>query len=205
VVALLAFCLLIAATATQAQEFRGSIGGRVVDATNAVLPGVTVTARNTATNVTTTATTNERGVYIVSYLPPGVYELDVQLMGFRKEAREVQVQIHDKLEINFELHPGGVAETVQVTAETPLLQTKSGSIGQVVDEKRVSSLPLADGNPFVLTRLAPGTVFFGDLKFARPFDNSGTSAIASSGAPGGSSRSKPRTSTHSRAIPRVRR
>jgi hypothetical protein len=176
--------LAIAGTAA-AQEFRGSISGRVTDSTKAVLPGVTVSARNVATNVTTNATTNERGAFTLSYLQPGVYEVDAELMGFRKEARQVQVQVADRLELNFELSPGGLTETVEVRAETPLLQTKGGSLGQVVDEKRVAALPLADGNPFVLTRLAPGTVFFGDLKFARPFDNSGTSAIASSGAPGG--------------------
>ncbi len=181
----LAVCLLAAVTAVHAQEFRGSISGRVTDTTGGVLPGVTITVRNTATNVTSTLATTDRGTYTVSYLQPGVYEIDAELMGFRKEARQVQVQIADRMELNFELHPGGLTETVEVRAETPLLQTKGGSLGQIVDERRVAALPLGDGNPFVLSRLAPGTVFFGDLKFARPFDNSGTSAIASSGAPGG--------------------
>ncbi|HEY3384597.1 MAG TPA: TonB-dependent receptor [Vicinamibacterales bacterium] len=184
-VALVAVCSLLLLAPANAQEFRGSISGRVADATKAIIPGATVTARNIATNVTATSVTNAHGVFNLSYLQPGEYEVDVELMGFRKEARRVQVQIADRLELNFELHPGGLTETIEVRAETQLLQTESGSLGQIVDERRVSSLPLGDGNPFVLSRLAPGTVFFGDLKFARPFDNSGTSAIASAGAPGG--------------------
>src|SRR5512139_296032 len=177
--------LLAATGSVLAQEFRGSIAGHVADVTGGVLPGVTVTARNDATNVTSTTVTTDKGAYLVPYLPPGVYEVAVELMGFKRETRQVEIQIAGKLELNFTLEPGGISETIMVTGESPLLQTRGGSIGQVVDEKRVATLPLADGNPFVLSRLAPGTVFFGDLKFARPFDNSGTSAIASAGAPGG--------------------
>lgn len=184
-VALVVAGALLLAAPVRGQEFRGSITGRVADSTKAILPGATVTARNVETNVVTTTTTNERGVYNISYLQPGAYEVDVELMGFRKEARRLQVQIADRLELDFEMQPGGLTETVEVKAEMQLLQTESGSLGQIIDEKRVASLPLGDGNPFVLSRLAPGTVFFGDLKFARPFDNSGTSAIASAGAPGG--------------------
>jgi len=65
-----------------------------------------------------------------------------------------------------------------------LLEASSASAGQVIDQRRISELPLSDGNPFVLTRLAPGIAYVGDLKFSRPFDNGGTSAIVADGAPG---------------------
>ncbi len=74
---------------------------------------------------------------------------------------------------------------ITVTAESPILQTTSGSTGQVVDEKRISMMPLSDGNPFALARLAPGITYNGDLKFSRPFDNGGTSGIVTGGATGG--------------------
>ena len=185
-VVLVVACLLLPTAAAGGQEFRGSISGRVTDATDAVLPGVTVTARNTATNVTSTGDDQRtRGLRACRTCRRASTRWTPSSWASARRRGEVQVQIADRLELNFELHPGGLTETVEVRAETPLLQTQGGSIGQIVDERRVSTLPLADGNPFVLSRFAPGTVFFGDLKFARPFDNSGTSAIASAGAPGG--------------------
>ena len=83
------------------------------------------------------------------------------------------------------LEVGRMEETVTVTAESPLLDTRSGSAGQVIDEKAISLMPLSDGNPFVLSRLVPGVAYNGDLKFSRPFDNGGTSAINADGATGG--------------------
>ncbi len=76
-------------------------------------------------------------------------------------------------------------ETVSVPAESPLLELASASAGQVIDEKRISLLPLSDGNPFQLARMVPGVAFTGDLKFSRPFDNGGTSGIGADGAVGG--------------------
>ena len=77
-----------------------------------------------------------------------------------------------------------MTEVVNVAADTPLLDTRSGSAGQVIDEKRIALMPLSDGNPFVLARLAPGVAYHGDLKFSRPFDNGGTSDFTADGGPG---------------------
>src|SRR5204863_2508292 len=85
----------------------------------------------------------------------------------------------------FSLSVGQLEETVTVTGETPLLELASGSAGQVIDEKRISMMPLSDGNPFVLSRLVPGVAYTGDLKFSRPFDNAGTSSINADGSSGG--------------------
>ena len=83
------------------------------------------------------------------------------------------------------LDVGRIEETVSVTAESPLLETRSGSAGQVIGEKQISLMPLSDGNPFALTRLVPGVAYNGDLKFSRPFDNGGTSSINADGSTGG--------------------
>jgi hypothetical protein len=72
-----------------------------------------------------------------------------------------------------------------VRAESPLLDVRSASQGQVIDERRIALLPLSDGNAFTLARLAPGVAYTGDLKFSRPFDNAGTSGIVADGASGG--------------------
>jgi hypothetical protein len=79
---------------------------------------------------------------------------------------------------------GELAETVNVTSATPLLEAATATSGQVIDRRRISELPLSDGNPFVLSRLAPGITYTGDLKFSRPFDNLGTSSVVANGAPG---------------------
>jgi hypothetical protein len=183
----LSLVLLAAMVATaSAQEFRGAITGRITDQSGASLPGVTVTATNVATNVATTTTANNEGEYSLLYLTPGTYRVSTELSGFKKLVRDgIEVRIGDRVGLDLRMEVGGIEETISVTAETPLLQTTSGSTGQVIDEKRISMMPLSDGNPFVLARLAPGIAYNGDLKFSRPFDNAGTSGIVTGGAPGG--------------------
>src|SRR5262245_36585230 len=179
------FLLGLAATAG-AQDPRGSISGRVTDHTGGVLPGVTVTATNVSTSVATATTTSREGTYSIPFLNPGNYRVMVELSGFKKIVREdVEVRVADKLSLDFGMEIGRLEETVSVTAESPLLETSTGSTGQVIDEKRISMMPLSDGNPFVLSRLAPGIAYNGDLKFSRPFDNAGTSGIVTAGATGG--------------------
>ena len=175
--------LLLSAAA--AQEFRGSVTGRVVDSTAAILPGVTVNATNSATNVTVSSVTNEAGVYSLLYLLPGNYSVSFELQGFRRLVRTVDVRVADRIALDVTLEAGAVEETITVTGESPLLETASGSSGQVIDEKRIALLPLSDGNPFVLSRFVPGVAYTGELTFSRPFDNAGTSAIRADGATGG--------------------
>lgn len=81
----------------------------------------------------------------------------------------------------WKLETGAIEETITVTGESPLLETASGSAGQVIDEKRISMLPLSDGNPFVLSRFVPGVAYTGDLTFSRPFDNGQSAARHSAG------------------------
>jgi hypothetical protein len=168
-----------------AQDFRGAIAGTVTDSSGGRTPGVTVTAVNTATNGTSTTTTDNEGAYTLRYLTPGTYSVSAELSGFKKLVRDnIDVRIGDRLELDLHLEVGRMEETVSVTAEAPLLDTSSGSNGQVIDEKRIALMPLSDGNPFVLARLAPGVAFHGDLKFSRPFDNGGTSDFTADGGPG---------------------
>jgi hypothetical protein len=168
-----------------AQESRGSISGTVKDNSGGALPGVAVTATKKDTNQATTAVTNETGAYTLLFLQPGIYAVTAELAGFKKVLRDnVEVRVNDRIGVDLAMDIGGIEETVTVLAETPLLETRSGSQGQIIDEKRISLLPLSDGNPFILTRLAPGIAYTGDLKFSRPFDNAGTSNVVADGAPG---------------------
>ncbi|MGH9159154.1 MAG: TonB-dependent receptor domain-containing protein, partial [Vicinamibacteraceae bacterium] len=184
-IALLALSVLLAASSVSAQEFRGTIEGRVSDSSGAAVPGATVTITNTETNVPAVAITNDTGTYTVAFLNSGTYTVTVELEGFRKVERDgVEVRVGDRIGLDFTLEVGALQETVAVTATTPLLETRTASAGQVISEEQIALMPLSDGNPFVLTRLAPGIAYTGDLKFSRPFDNGGTSDITADGAPG---------------------
>jgi hypothetical protein len=147
---------------------------------------VTVTATNVATNVASTTTTNSEGDFQVLFLNPGTYALSAELSGFKKIVRtNLEVRVGEKLGVDLTLEVGTMSETVSVTAESPMLVTTSGSTGQTISEKTIAMMPLSDGNPFALARLAPGIAYNGDLKFSRPFDNGGTSGIVTGGASGG--------------------
>jgi hypothetical protein len=182
---LLAVLLGTMSSTATAQDFRGTIAGRIVDGQGGRLPGVTVTATNVATNAASSTTTDSLGDFAIPYLTPGQYRLTVELSGFKKAVREgIEVRIGDRLSLDVSLEVGQLEETVTVAADTPLLETRTGSAGQVIDEKRIALMPLSDGNPFVLARLAPGVAYHGDLKFSRPFDNGGTSDFTADGGPG---------------------
>ncbi len=177
--------LLVLAGGATAQESRGAITGEVKDSSGAPVPGAAVAATHLSTNVASRTATGPNGQYSLLYLAPGRYSVSAEMPGFKKAVRSVEVRVADRLTIDLALEPGGREETVEVKAGTPLLEVATGSAGQVIDAQRINLLPLSDGNPFVLSRLAAGTAYTGDLKFSRPFDNAGTSSIVADGAPGG--------------------
>jgi hypothetical protein len=179
-------CVFGFSALASAQDPRGAVAGRIVDSSGGALPGVTVTVTNTATGTVNTAVSDEQGRYSIPFISVGQYDITVELTGFKRVSQKaVEVRIADRLAIDFTLDVGGLEETVTVEGGAPLLETRSASQGQVIDEKRIQLMPLSDGNPFTLTRLAAGTVYTGDLKFSRPFDNAGTSAVTANGAAGG--------------------
>src|SRR5262245_21123993 len=115
-----------------AQEFRGAISGRVSDSSGGRLPGGTVTATNTATNVASTTTTNREGEYSFVLLNPGTYTVTAEISGFKKQVRPgIEVRVADKIGLDLMLEVGAMAETVSVVASSPLLETHSGPDGQV--------------------------------------------------------------------------
>jgi hypothetical protein len=181
-----ALCLLAFSLPALAQEFRGSMTGRVSDAAGASVAGAGINAVNTATKIASTTSSDGEGNYTLLYLTPGLYDVSVEARGFKKLLRAgIEVRVGDKLTLDLTMEVGEVAETVSVTSDAPLLDAATASAGQVIDRRRIAELPLSDGNPFVLSRLAPGVTYTGDLKFSRPFDNLGTSSVVANGAPGG--------------------
>lgn len=161
----------IAAAPLVAQEARGSIIGTVTDSTGAVIPNTTVLILNKAMGTRNTVVTNEQGFYQATFLIPGVYQISVEMPGFKKYVRDnLQVQVNDRLEVNVTLEVGAAEQSVTVTAETPLLNTATASVGTVVDSRRVAELPIVHGNPFQLIGLAAGVSFTRDPRLDRPFE-----------------------------------
>jgi hypothetical protein len=167
----------------QSQDARGMIVGRVTDPSGAVVPGAEIRAVNAATGVAAASKTNESGNYALPYLPPGFYTVSSELGGFKKFVRDnVQVRVNDSVELNMQMALGDVSEAVQVTAETPLLQTAEASLGQVVDERRITELPLFAGNAMDLVHLAPGTVNGTDMRLRKAPFNSAPSQFSTDGS-----------------------
>jgi outer membrane receptor protein involved in Fe transport len=144
IVAMIAVCAIaLTGTPAAAQQTTGNIQGRVLDAQKAAIPGVTVTAKQAATGFTRTEVTDAEGVYRLNALPVGTYDLKAELSGFAPyDHKGIVVNVGQPTEINVDLKVGGLAETVSVTAESPLIQTTTSSVGGVVDVGRIESLPL---------------------------------------------------------------
>jgi hypothetical protein len=162
------FVVLVLACAMHAQETRGTIVGRVTDPAGAVVPGTEVRATNIDTGVSSSSKSNEAGNFVLPYLLPGTYTINAELTGFKKFIREgIQIRVNDTVEVNIELTVGSVTESVEVTAETPLLATAESSLGQVIDQRRVQELPSFGGSPMVLVQLAPGVMNSTDMRLAK--------------------------------------
>ncbi|MCI0489420.1 MAG: carboxypeptidase-like regulatory domain-containing protein [Blastocatellia bacterium] len=167
-----------------AQEFRGSITGKVKDPSGAVLPGAMISVKNVETNITTNATTNEEGIYNIALLLPGKYMLTVKMQGFNTSQQEgIEVRVGDRLTLDVTMEVGVVESVMTVTA-TSLIDASSATTGQLVNSRQISELPLADGTAYVLTNLAAGITYTGDPKFSRPADNANLAAFRSNGTTG---------------------
>ncbi len=164
------------------QDTRGQILGRVMDAAGAVVVGAKVRALNAETNVATSAATNHTGDYVLPFLIPGTYGVSVEMEGFHRFLQEgITVQVDDKVTLNVKLEVGAVTESVRVVAEAPLMDSADASMGQVVDSRSITELPLKDGNPIMLAELSPGVSSLATGGMSRPFDNSNPSSITVNG------------------------
>lgn len=131
------------------QTEKGSIVGTVVDESGGVIPNVTVVVTNLGNKTTQTTTTNSQGIYNVPFLNPGNYEVSVSTSGFSKTVvNDVVVSVGSRESVNITLKVGEVNETVQVTNESPLLQTENANIGQVITSQQLTDLPSGDRNVY---------------------------------------------------------
>jgi hypothetical protein len=142
-----------------AQNSYGRFTGRVSDQQGALVSGAKVTIKQAETNATATTVTNNEGVFDFLNQLPGSYVLSVQFDGFKKHSRSgLALRVGDIVEINVNLELGAVTDSVSVTGESPILETSTASLGQVVDNRMISEMPLAGRGVNYLMQLSPGAV-----------------------------------------------
>ena len=135
--------VVVSPSAATAQLATAELNGRITDGSAAVLPGVTVTATQTATGLTRTGVTDENGAYLLSNLPPGPYRLEMALQEFRTYVQTgIVLQVGATPTINAVLELGSLQETVTVDAAAPLVDVRSAGISAVVENERIVELPL---------------------------------------------------------------
>lgn len=133
----------LSGTAYAQSAASGNIEGIVTDPSGAVLPGVAVVVRNTGTNVTRVITTDSNGRFRASALQPGTYEVTATLAGFQAPTLgTVDVLVGQSQAVDVRMRPAGVTETVNVAAESPLIDTSRTDVSNVVGETAIENLPI---------------------------------------------------------------
>jgi hypothetical protein len=145
--------------AAAAAQATGAISGLVTDESGAAVPGVTIEVTNTATNQVRTGVSDANGLYTVLQLQPGPYSVKATISGFKTVVRDgVTVTVESTSRVDLSMSIGGIEESVMVTADAPLVETRSATLGTVIDEKKIVELPLNGRNFTQLGTLMPGVV-----------------------------------------------
>ncbi len=140
-----------------AQLGTATISGNVTDSSSAIVVGANVTAVNTATGFRRQTVSNEDGQYNLPGLTPGTYSVSVEFTGFRRaQLTDITLQVDQNVRVNIALEVGQVTETVAITAEAPLIESQSATLGAVVDTQKILALPLNGRNFTQLALLVPG-------------------------------------------------
>jgi hypothetical protein len=162
----LIYVLLLVVTPVLAQTTSTQILGTVVDPTGAAVPDAAVEAVRVHTGEKRTATTNQAGDYIIPYVEIGEYQVSVEAAGFRREIkRGIVLELNQKARVDFSLRVGEVTETIEVEATAPVLKTDDATLGEVVDRRRITQLPLNGRNFAQLAVLAAPGVRMGYQTF----------------------------------------
>jgi hypothetical protein len=173
--------LLCGANRAWAQDVTATITGTVTDPSGAAVVGATVTAKSVERGLTYAEVTNEAGLYRISQLPVGNYELRVEKEGFQTSVHPAfTLVLNQSARIDLELKVGQVNQTVEVSGAAPILKTESTQVDTIIDTNTSDALPLATRNYVELTLLSPGAVHPDPSSFnngdnvnsgARPFIN----------------------------------
>ena len=157
------FCLLfmfMLSSMLHAQEVTGAIVGTVTDPNGAALNGAKVTATDVDRGTTLVATTNDVGAFNLPHVPVGRYKVTAEMRGFRTASNPAfEILLNQTVRVSFQMKVGEVSETVEVNASAELLQTDTTLLGNILDSKAATELPLSTRNVNQLTLIAaPGVV-----------------------------------------------
>src|SRR5438093_13045779 len=168
---LLMIVILLSGITDSAQVSTATIAGVVQDASGAVIPGVSITAKNVETGVTRTATSDEGGRYTIPELTLGDYEMEAQLPGFQTEVRSgITLTVGRSAVVNFALKVGQVSDKVTITEEAPLVESTTSARSSLVDARTIRDLPLNGRSWDNLALLQPGVVSVGAGQGSAAFD-----------------------------------
>ncbi len=149
----------VTSVVVQGQNVYGSMSGTVLDSSGASIPSTTVTLTNLDNDQKQQITTNTSGSYSFVNILPGRYKIQAEKSGFKSFIRQpIIVEVESGLKVDIVLPVGAASETVEVTGEAPLLQPETDSLGQVIEQRTVTEMPLNGRNPIALTAMAPGVV-----------------------------------------------
>ena len=140
----------------RAQVTTADVIGRVTDTSGGALPGATVTITNPATGDTRTQVTSETGDYTFGLVPIGSYAIKIELAGFNPYAATMRLSAGDRQRVNAQLAVGTLTESITVTAQAPIIQSDSATVGALLPETAVQDLPLNGRNVIGLVRGLPG-------------------------------------------------
>jgi hypothetical protein len=151
--------LMFVSSTMLGQAVNATLLGTVSDSTGAVVTGAKVTVTEMRTGLARTTTANASGNYEFVDLPPGQYEVTVEQKGFKKAAEKgIDVQVNSDVRVNLTLHPGAAEQVIEVTAQTPIMETDRADVSQKIETKQVTDLPLGTNRNFQnLLNLVPGT------------------------------------------------
>lgn len=154
--ALSAFVAFFCVANATAQVTTSTVTGRVVDGQGNVVPGAKITVTSRATGSERIAMTNGDGEYTVPAIPPGRYSISAEAQSFsRALVEDVELNLGSRQNFNFDLKPGSVTETVNITADAPLVETTKSEIGTAVTPKEIENLPLLNRTFAGLSAIAP--------------------------------------------------
>src|SRR5215475_14185954 len=164
------------------QGFQGGMRGQVLDPGGAIIPGVEVQLISVDTNATRTSVTNEQGQYNFSAVNPGNYKVKASLPGFKTFERQgLTIGTQEFPIIDIKMEVGAVTEEVQVTAESPILETSNASTGDVLNLASLEAIPSPGRSIFLMANLQPTVQTSGNAHWNRMQDQVGNSAVSMGG------------------------
>ena len=181
------FVMLVGLTGVFAQQSTGSLRGEVTDTQGADIGSAKVILTNQETKVARVAVTNDKGIYQFGGVDPGTYKVTISMAGFKSfDAAGNIVGLGATTTVDAALQIGATSETIEVTADSLVLNTASASGGQLFTAQQVEDMPLLGRNPFMMEAFDSNVVLLGDPRYVRAEDQTGSSQVSLAGAPSNS-------------------